>query len=236
MRVNIINCLFVLDSEKNNNIRKNDIKKIKTLVTKNKALLSIKYSGGDMKEDIRASLNSILGLKKVHLEQVYTFASSDHVDIIYLGACNIDNIKDIDNNYELVDFSIKTNESVSLGDEVYKYKTIDIEKDNSVEYIHEIEAKDKIKETLLYLLTSYKRIRTNLDISDIMFKFLPDIYTLEDVRGVYELVKDTSVDKSNFRKKIVKYCEKVDIKEETNNCYRPSQKYRFKALKGDIWL
>lgn len=236
MRVNIINCLFVLDSEKNNNIRKNDIKKIKTLVTKNKELLSIKYSGKDMKEDIRTSLNNILGLKKVHLEQVYTFASNDHVDIIYLGVCNIDDVKDIDKNYELVDFSIKTNESVSLDNEVYKYKTIDIEKDNSVEYIHEIYAEDKIKETLLYLLTSYKRIRTNLDISDIMFKFLPDTFTLEDVRGVYELVKDTSVDKSNFRKKIVKYCEKVDLKEENNNGYRPSQKYRFKALKGDIWL
>ena len=31
MQVNIVNCLFVLDSEKNNNIRKNDIKKIKVI-------------------------------------------------------------------------------------------------------------------------------------------------------------------------------------------------------------
>ena len=28
MQVNIVSCLFVLDSEKNTNIRKNDIKKI----------------------------------------------------------------------------------------------------------------------------------------------------------------------------------------------------------------
>lgn len=236
MRVNIVNCLFVLDSEKNNNIRKNDIKKIKTLVTKNRELLSLKYSGKDMKEDIRTSLNNIIGLKKVHLEQVYTNACDDHVDIIYLGVCNIENVAYVDKNYELVDFSVKTNESVSLGNETYKYKTIDIENNGSFEYIHEIDASDKKNTTLLYLLTSYKRIRTNLDISDIMFKFLPDTFTLEDVRGVYELVKDTSVDKSNFRKKIVKYCEKVDLKEETNNGYRPSQKYRFKAVKGDIWL
>lgn len=236
MQVNIVNCLFVLDSEKNDNIRKNDIKKIKVLVTKDRKLLTIKYQGKNMKDDLKSRLKDILGTEVVHLEQVYTFASEDKVDIVYLGVGNISNIKNLDDNFELVDFSIKTNKSVSLGTDLYKYKTIDIEKDNNIEYIHEIEAENNIKETLLYLLTSYKRIRANIDISDIMFKFLPDSFTLEDVRKVYELIKDTSVDKSNFRKKIVKYCEKIETEQDTKNGYRPSQRYCFKALKGDIWL
>ena len=61
-------------------------------------------------------------------------------------------------------------------------------------------------------------------------------FTLEDVRIVYELIKDTSVDKSNFRKKIIKYCEKVEEKKTEKKGYRPSQKYSFKPLKGDVWL
>ncbi len=34
MKVNLIGCLFVLDTERNENIRKNDIQKIKILTTK----------------------------------------------------------------------------------------------------------------------------------------------------------------------------------------------------------
>lgn len=67
------------------------------------------------------------------------------------------------------------------------------------------------------LLISYKRIRNNADNTDILFKFMAKTFTLEDVRMVYEIIKDISVDKSNFRKKIMKYCEKVDEKEEIRN-------------------
>lgn len=58
----------------------------------------------------------------------------------------------------------------------------------------------------MYLITSYKRIRANIDITDIILKFLPKTFTIEDIRIVYKLIKDSKVDKSNFRKKIIKYC------------------------------
>ena len=61
-------------------------------------------------------------------------------------------------------------------------------------------------------------------------------FTLEDVRIVYELIKDCKVDKSNFRKKIIKYCEKTDSVDDTKIGYRPSQKYIFKPLIGDVWI
>ena len=50
------------------------------------------------------------------------------------------------------------------------------------------------------LLTSYKKIVLKLDNSDIIYKFLPKYFALEDVRIIYEKLKDTKVDKSNFRK------------------------------------
>ena len=41
MQINLVSCLFVLDSEKNNNIRKNDFKKLKVLVNNNNELLLV---------------------------------------------------------------------------------------------------------------------------------------------------------------------------------------------------
>ena len=52
---------------------------------------------------------------------------------------------------------------------------------------------------------------------DIVFKFLSKSFTLEEVRIVYELIKGKEVDKSNFRKKIVKYCQKIDEIEVTKS-------------------
>ena len=36
MQINLVSCIFVLDSEKNDNIRKNDVKKLKVLVNNKK--------------------------------------------------------------------------------------------------------------------------------------------------------------------------------------------------------
>ena len=65
---------------------------------------------------------------------------------------------------------------------------------------------------------------------------MPKEFTLEDVRLLYEIIKDQEVDKSNFRKKITKYCKKIDKYSNEKNGYRPSQKYEFIPLKGDVWL
>ena len=61
------------------------------------------------------------------------------------------------------------------------------------------------------------------------------IFTLEEVRIVYEMLTETKVDKSNFRKKIIKYCREVEGEYEKKG-YRPSKLYEFKLLKEDIWL
>ena len=131
----------------------------------------------------------------------------------------------------------KLGRRIQLRENIDEYKTIKMVENNNIEYVHEIQSKDSLAiKTLMNLLISYKRIRKNIDSTDIVFKFMGSSFTLEDVRMVYELVKDSSVDKSNFRKKISKYCEKVERSMDIKSGYRPSQRYQFKPLKGDVWL
>lgn len=237
MKVNLICCLFVLDSDRNDNIRKKDIKKIKVLITKNNELPEINFCGNDMKKQVRKNISTIIGTEVFHLEQVFTMDYENSLDVLYLGVTNIDNIKKLNDDYKLIEFKVENNNIVQFGDSVYKYETIELEGNNNIEYIHEIECSDEnIKRNILNLLISYKKIRSNIDTTDIIFKFMGNSFVLEDVRMVYGIIKDSKVDKSNFRKKIKKYCEKIDEKEDTKNGYRPSEKYRFKPLKGDIWL
>lgn len=237
MQVNLISCLFVLNSEKNNNIRKNDIKSIKVLVDKDNNLPQLILDSNDMKKQIKKEISSIIGSNIFHLEQVYTMDGNNSIDIIYLGITNIENVTKLKNNYKLIDFKIENNDTIYYDDKKYKYKTIEKNENNNIEYFHQINCNDSIvKRNLMSLLISYKKIRNNADDTDILFKFMGNTFTLEDVRLVYEMIKDTSVDKSNFRKKIIKYCEKVEEKSTEKSGYRPSQKYRFRPLKGDIWI
>ena len=237
MQINLVNCMFVLDSKKNENIRKNDIKKIKVLVNNGNKLPIINFNGNDMKKQVRNYISDIISNNTFHLEQVFSMNYKNEVDIIYLSITNIDNITKLKDNYKLVDFSIKNNTIIIFDNKEYKYNTIEKEENNNIEYIHDIKTNDEnIKRTLMSLLISYKKIRSNIDNTDIVFKFLSKSFTLEDVRIVYELIKDTSVDKSNFRKRIIKYCEKTNDLTNTKSGYRPSQKYTFKPLKGDVWI
>lgn len=243
MEIYITTCLFVLDSQASQDIRKNDIKSIKVLVNKSdNGLLKVKFDEKtDIKSLMRNKIESVIGSSKFHLEQVYTFGDSKfyqdgRIDIIYLAITNIDNIKNLDEQYEILDFGIKDNSDIIFGKKNYKYETQQKISNNNIEYCHNIEVDDiNLEKTLLELITAYKYLRARVDNTDIIFKFMAEMFTLEDVRIVYEIIKEVQVDKSNFRKRIVKYCEKVEQKVDKKG-YRPSQMYRFKPLLTDIWL
>lgn len=236
MSINLICCLFVLDNEKNLNIRKNDNKKLKVLVEKDNSLVKIPFKKEHMKSDLKKEVKEIIGTNKFHLEQVFSHNIKGDVDIIYLGLTNIEYIKKIDKSYKLVDFDVVDNKIILFDQKKYSYKTKEIIDGNNIEYYHEIKEKDeRIKNTLLEIIISFKRLRSNIDNTDIVFKLLGETYTLEDVRATYELVTKSNVDKSNFRKKIIKYCYKTSEKEEKTG-FRPSQRYKFKPLKGDLWI
>ena len=60
MQINLVSCIFVLDSEKNDNIRKNDVKKLKVLVNNNNGLPTISIEGNEIKKQVRKSISSII--------------------------------------------------------------------------------------------------------------------------------------------------------------------------------
>ena len=243
MEFYITSCLFVLDSQTNQDIRKNDFKSIKVVVNKSdRSLIKVKFDEkSDIKALMRHQIENIIGSDKFHLEQVYTLGDSKfyqdgRIDIIYLAITNIENIKKLDEQYEALDFRIENNSKIIFGQNNYEYKTIQKVSNSNIEYYHDIEVDDiNLEKVLLELITAYKYLRARIYNTDIIFKFMPQIFTLEDVRIVYEIIKEVEVDKSNFRKKIVKYCEKVEQK-VGNKGYRPSQMYRFRPLVDDIWL
>jgi len=237
MQVNLVSCVFVLESEKNENIRKNDIKKLKILVDKDNSLPYSIFNGGELKKQVRNDISNIIGSDIFHLEQVFSMNYDNAIDIIYLAVTNKEHILRLDDNFKLIDFGIKNNSEIMFDKDVFEYKTKEIIENNNVEYVHEINVDDMVlQRELMNLLISYKKIRGNIDSTDIIFKFMGDTFTLEDVRNVYELIKECNVDKSNFRKRIIKYCEKVDAVSAVKNGFRPSQRYKFKPLEGDVWL
>lgn len=243
MELSIVTCLFVLDNKKNENKKKNDIKSLKIVLNKeDNDLIRMKFDEKtSIKEQMRKKINNVIGNEKFHLEQVYTFGEKKYfedkrIDVIYMALTNIDNIKKLDDEYELVDFNVINNNEILLGDSIYNYKTERKMVGDSYEYYHKIKVDNiELEKKLNEMITAFKHLRTRVDNTDVCFMLLPDVFTLEDVRIVYELIMDIEVDKSNFRKKIVKFCEKVDMVVDDKG-YRPSQMYKFNPDSIDIWL
>lgn len=239
--INIDCCFFVLKSVESENKRKNDIKEIKIIVDNDNNLLSVPFNEeSDIKDSIRSKIKSIIGSDTFHLEQVYTLGEkkfyNSGIHIIYLGIANEENIKKLADNYKMIDFDIINKNEIKFDDNKIYYDTKIKRVGNNLEYYHEIKTNDSnVERKMIELLTSYKQIGSKIDYTDIMFKFLPKYYSLEDVRKVYEKIKNVSVDKSNFRKKIMKYC-KVTDKVISNKGYRPTHLYEFVLDKEDVWL
>ena len=237
-----LNCVMLVNQEiENNDIRKNNTQKMWILMCKGThALPSTDINTyDDIKSQIRSVLAHAIGSDTFHLEQVYTLGDkkyfSSGIDIIHLAACNMANIKRLAPKYELVEISIQNN-TLCLGGKKYKYKTIEKIKNNNIEYLFHIDAPSiEYEKTFVEILTAWKHLRQKINYSDIIFKFLPTEFTLEDARSIYQTITEKSIDKSNFHKKIAKYCTELDKKQK--NCgYRPGKMYKFNIKQGDIWL
>ena len=240
MLSNLVCIPLILKTLPNDDIRKNDSQQLQILVNSNKELIKIPVSNINLKENIKEEINKIINTSNFHLEQVYTLGEDEYItdgkiDIIYLAVTNIENIKDLKEEYQLIDIDIHNN-LIKLDKETYQFKTKEKINNNNIEYYHKINVEDvEEKKKVLEILIAYKHLRNKLDNSDILFKFLPKYFTLEETRTLYEKLKETTTDKSNFRKKIIKYCKETS-KNTDKKGFRPSKLYTFKVLKGDIWL
>lgn len=240
MKIKLIGCIFVLDEIISQNIKKNNEKYINVLVDKKDILIKVDVDKeDDIKNTIRNKIIDILGNDKFHLEQVYTLGDkkylfNDEIDIIYIAITNHENIKKDLKEYKLKKFDVKDNKII-FGEQIYNYYTEQKITNGGIEYFHVIDTDDlKLEKQLLEILISYKHLKSRINNTDILFKFLPNSFTLEDVRQLYELITKNNVDKSNFRKRILNYVE--DLNKIVTKGYRPTKLYKYKANKNDIWI
>ena len=77
------------------------------------------------------------------------------------------------------------------------------------------------------LQTAHQRLVAKLDYSTIAFQFMPKAFTLTELQQVYELILRESIDKRNFRKRILSLnLIKETGKERKDGAHRPAKLYR----------
>ena len=80
-----------------------------------------------------------------------------------------------------------------------------------------------------------KTLRTNLEETSLAFQLLPEKFTLTELQRVYELILGISLDKRNFRKKILATELLFDVGETKMEGYhRPAQLYSFRNPEQDV--
>lgn len=237
MKINLKCCLFVIDKIKTNSIKKPDTRILKVLSDKKtNNIISIEFDEkNDFKTLVNKTISEIIGTRKFHFEQVYAlgdnkYYSDNTIDIVYLAVANLENIKQLKDGYEFVSFETDSpSKQIRYNNEIYNYH---LSKVTDSEYIHSFENIPlNIEKNLLEILTAYKYLKGRISNTTIIFDLLPDLFTIDDIRLIYELITEKKVDKSNFRKKYISYCEKANIFTE-NRGYRPAQMFRFKNSKA----
>src|SRR5215213_5860102 len=82
------------------------------------------------------------------------------------------------------------------------------------------------------LATALARLKGKVRYEPIGFELLPSKFTLSQLQHLYEAVLETSLDKRNFRKKVLSYDLLVPLKEkQMSGRHRPAQLFRFDADK-----
>jgi len=74
---------------------------------------------------------------------------------------------------------------------------------------------------------AHQRLAAKLDYSTIAFQFMPERFTLSDLQGVYEMILNRSLDKRNFRKRMLamdQIRQTGDVRR--NGSHRPARLYR----------
>ncbi|HYI14021.1 MAG TPA: hypothetical protein VEX37_01420 [Thermomicrobiales bacterium] len=93
---------------------------------------------------------------------------------------------------------------------------------------HHVDSLDSLSDAERGILDYAKvRLRAKLGYSNIGFYFLPQEFTLSDLQDVYESVISRSLDKRNFRRRVLAagIVEAVGVKRPTS--HRPASLYRF---------
>lgn len=163
----------------------------------------------DPKEDLRDAPKRILkmltGLEDVFLEQVFTFGKVNRhpmgrvITVAYFSLVNINKVSPV---------------ASSFAEEVRWHAINDID---TLAFDHKS-----------ILKKCYSQLKNYVRQRPIGFELLPEAFTLRELQALYEAVLEKSLDKRNFRKKILSMKILVDVKQiQTGVAHRPAKLYRF---------
>jgi 8-oxo-dGTP diphosphatase len=167
--------------------------------------------GEALEETARRELEEETGLKNVFLEQLYTFSDPQRdprehvVSIAYYALVNLSDHK------------------VHASTDARNAAWFSIDDIPRLAFDHD-----------LILETAYTRLRGKITYQPIGFELLPKKFPLRMLQGVYEKILDHSLDKRNFRKKILGMDILEELDEiETDVSHRAAKLYRFNKQKYD---
>lgn len=164
--------------------------------------------GESLDDAARRELHEKTGIKNVYLEQLYSFGDpkrdpySHVVSVAY--------------------FALIPSEGIKLTTREDKYSAIDwfpADKLPALAYDHE-----KIGEYAIL------RLRWKFEYTNVAYSLLPRFFTLGDLQRVYEIILGRSIDKRNFRRKILALGLVLATKKvKEGGVHRPAQLYEFKV-------
>ena len=216
---------------KSSDIKKTDDYKLEVLTDDNFNLVKTVFDGKSRtKELINNKLKDYVNLEPTYLQQIYAKGEDNlaekcrDIDIVYLAI--VPEEAQAKNGYKFCEIFCDDNylfvDSQKFGYTLYQESSFSKEK------YHNIICDNPTKKNqLLMMMLALKYIKNNVDNWEILFEFLDKYFTLENAHKVYELLKNQKYDKSNFRKKFILQCEKIDQRID-NLGYRPTNLYKQK--------
>ena len=159
----------------------------------------------------RRELQEETGIANVYLEQLYTFGDADRDPREHVVTVA---------NYALVNLS---DHKVQAATDARNAAWFAIDDMPTLAFDH-----DRILEV------AHERLRGKVRYQPIGFELLPGKFTLRQLQHLYEKVLDRSLDKRNFRKKILNMDILLELDEiETDVAHRAARLYSFDKNKYD---
>ncbi len=158
-----------------------------------------------LKQAALRELHEETSIKDVFLKQVHTFSDIDRdprtrvITVAYLALINSDNVT----------LAADTDAKEARWFPVTKMPKLAFDHKRIIEYVH-------------------KDLRHNIDNYTMISKFLGDKFTLTQMQNAIEAIHNHTVDKRNFRKKILSLGILSELDEVSRETFRPAKLYSLK--------
>ncbi len=161
----------------------------------------------DLEQAALRELREETGITGLYLEQLYTFGTPDRdprervITVSYYSLVPIDSL------------------SVGAASDARELGWFDIDELPELAFDHK-----KI------ISKAKQRLTAKLDYSTIALQFMPCKFTLSELQKVYEIIHGETLDKRNFRKRVMAYdCMEDTGEVRRNGSHRPARLYALKS-------